>query len=124
MINANQIVPVTKTDLISLYGLILLQASGNSSLAKLAVSGGVAKLTTNSGIVIADLPVDQVDFDMTTSSVSAGTVYFVAGAGYKGVSKDGTLVTPGDGSATVEDDGTLYKAVLSSGTVTVTKAGF
>ena len=36
MINTNRIVPVTKVDLISLYGLILLQASGNSSLAKLA----------------------------------------------------------------------------------------
>ena len=36
MINNNRIVPVTKTDLISLYGLILKQNSSYGSLAKLA----------------------------------------------------------------------------------------
>ena len=36
MINSNRIVPVMATDLISLYSAILVQASGNSSLAKLA----------------------------------------------------------------------------------------
>lgn len=124
MINANEIVSVTKADLLSLYSTILLQASGNSGLAKLVVADGIAKLATNNGIVLADIPVDQVDFDVTTSSVSAGTVYFMAGNGYKGVSKDGTLVTAGDGSVAVVADGSLYKAVLSSGTVTVTRVGF
>ena len=32
MINTNRIVPIEKIDLISMYGLVLLQASANSGL--------------------------------------------------------------------------------------------
>lgn len=124
MINENRIVPVVKIDLISLYGLILKQDSNNSGLAKLAADtiDGDFQIKTNSAVLIADQPVKTIDFDSTTSSVSAGTVYFVAGYDYVGFTIDGVAVTPtGD---VVADGYTLYKAVLSSGAITITKAGF
>ena len=36
MINTNRIVPIVKLDLISMYGLILKQASANATLAKVS----------------------------------------------------------------------------------------
>lgn len=126
MINNDRIVPVQAIDLISLYAVILLQNGSNSSLAKLDAEE-IAKfeVTTNSAVLIASEPVKSLDFDATASSVSAGTVYFVPAYDYEGISIDGTIVTPADGSAEVDPDGkTLYKAVLATGEVTITKIGF
>lgn len=128
MINQNRIVPVEKTDLISLYGLILKQASGNSGLVKLASEdvAGNFQVKTNNAIVIADQPVKSVDIDATESSVSACTVYFVPAFDYEGFSIDGVAETPADGSVDVDagNGGQLYKAVLASGDITITLAGF
>ena len=61
-----------------------------------------------------------LNIDKTASSLTANTTYFVADYDFAGVSCDGTKVT-----ATVSADAsTLYKAVLDSGTVTVSKVGF
>lgn len=118
MINSNMIVPVQKTDLLTLYGTILNIA--NISAEKLSGVGGAYQVKTNSKVYIADAPVKSLDIDATASSVSANTTYFVADYDFEGVSKDGTKVT-----ATVDADAsTLYKAVLSSGTLTVSKVGF
>lgn len=127
MINTDRIVPVTKTDLISLYGLILKQASGNSSLEKLASKDveGNFQVTANSKVYIANQPVKSLDIDATTSSVSASTIYFLAAKDYVGFSIDGVAETPAAGSVAVDNDAsTLYKAVLSSGDITITKEGF
>ena len=126
MINSDRIVPVTKTDLISLYGLILKQNSSYGSLAKLASSdiAGNFQITTNSAVVIADQPVVSCDIDATASSVSACTLFFVADADYKGFSIDGVAVNPADGSADVIADGSLYSAALATGVITITKVGF
>lgn len=127
MINTNRIVPVTKVDLISLYGLILLQASGNSSLAKLASNDveGDFTIKTNNGVLIADQPVKSVDIDATTSSVSAATLFFVPAFDYEGFTVDGAAATIADNDVTVNPDGhTLYKAVFGSSTVTITQVGF
>ena len=122
MINTNRIIPVTAQDLISLYSTILLQASGNSSLAKLApVNMGEFVVEDNNAVVLATEPVKTVDIDATASSVSACTVFFVPAYDYVGFSIDGTAATP---TGDVEADGrTLYKAALSSGTITITKVG-
>ncbi len=126
MINNNRIVPVTKTDLLSLYSVILVQASGNSGLAKLVSNDveGNFQVDTNNAIVIADQPVVSCDIDATTSSVSACTVYFVAADNYAGFSIDGVAVEAAEGSVDVIADGSLYKAVLASGDITITKVGF
>lgn len=123
MINANRIVPVMATDLISLYGLILKQDSNNSSMVALAaVNPGEFSQTTNSAVVIANEPVATFDF---ASGVSAGTVYFVPAYDYAGFTLAGVAATVADNDVTVNPDGaTLYKAVLSSSTVTITQVGF
>ncbi len=123
MINADRIVPVTAIDLISLYGLVLKQDSNNSALAKLdAGEIGTFKVTTNSAVLLASEPAVEIDFDTTASSVTAGTVYFVPAYDYKGFTIDGAAVTPtGD---VVADGRTLYKAVLATGAITITKCGF
>lgn len=124
MINTDRIVPVTAIDLLSLYAVILKQdTTNNSSLAKLAASNpGIFTQSTNSAVAIAAEPVKTLNF---ASGVTAGTVYFVAAYDYVGFSINGTAETPAGGSDTVVADGrTLYKAVLSSGDITITKIGF
>lgn len=124
MINTDRIVPVQATDLISLYGLILLQDSNNSGLTALDASNiGEFQITSGSNVLIADEPAKVIDIDATASSVSACTVYFVPAYDYEGFTVDGAaVVTAG---ATVNADGrTLYKATLSSGTITIAKVGF
>lgn len=124
MINTDRIVPVQATDLISLYGLILLQDSNNSGLTALDASDiGEFQITSGSAPLIADEPAKVIDIDATASSVSACTVYFVPAYDYKGFTVDGAaVVTAG---ATVNADGrTLYKATLSSSTITIAKVGF
>lgn len=126
MINSDRIVPVTKTDLISLYSTILLQASGNSGLAKLASNdiAGNFQIKTNNGVLIADQPVVSCDIDATGSSVSACTLYFMADPAFTGFTIDGVAKAAAAGSVDVVDDGSLYKAVLASGDITITKVGF
>ena len=124
MINKDRIVPVVATDLISLYGLILKQNGDNSSLAALASVGiGEFSIETNSALVLASEPVKKCDIDATASSVSAATLYFVPAYDYEGFSIDGSAVTTA-GADVVPDGNTLYKAVLATGTITITKVGF
>ena len=124
MINANRIVPVQVIDLLSLYGLILKQDTTNNSglVALQATAPEVFTQSTNSAVVIAAEPVKTFNF---ASGVTAGTVYFVAAFDYVGFSINGVAEEPADGSDAVANDGrTLYKAVLSSGDITITKVGF
>ena len=115
MINTNRIVPVDRTDLISLYGLILKQDSNNSSMDKIEAADG--NFSAGTGIYLANQPVKSLDF-----TGSSGTVYFVADYDYVGITKSAAAVTV---TGNIDADAcTLYKAVLSSGSVTVTKAGF
>lgn len=123
MINTNRIVPVTKIDLITLYGLILLQNSSNSALTTLAatdVEGDYA--VSASGVYLADQPLQSATFG---SSVTSGTVYFVPAFDYAGFSKTGATLTVTNPTGGVVADGhTLYKAVLSTNALTITQVGF
>ena len=125
MINNDRIVPVTATDLITLYGLILKQdITNNSSLAKLDAidTNGDFQIKSGSAPLIASEPVASCDIDATASSVSAATLYFVPAYNFKGFTIDGTAVDP---TGSVDPDGrTLDKAVLSTGVITITKTGF
>ena len=125
MINSDRIVPVTATDLTTLYGLILKQdTTNNSTLAALNPHDveGDFKVTSGSAPLLASQPAKSIDIDATASSVSAATIYFVPAYDYKGFTIDGVAITP---TGTVVADGsTLYKAVLATGAVTITKAGF
>lgn len=120
MINQNRIVPVTATDLLTLYGLILKVGSINVTALAAADTAGDFTVSTNSATLLASEPVKSLNF---ASGVTASTVYFVAAYDYSGFSINGTAATTT--GATVEADGrTLYSATLSSGTITIAKVGF
>lgn len=123
MINNDRIVPVQATDLISLYAVILLQNSSNSGLTKLAAESvdGKFSITDGTNPLLAAEPVKSCDIDATESSVSAATLYFVPAYDFAGFTIDGTAASvTGD----VDPDGrTLYKAVLATGAITITKIG-
>ena len=118
MINNDRIVPVTQTDLLSLYGLILKQDSANAAMTVLQAGTVDGDFTVDStGIKIANQPVKSVNF-----TAESGTLYFVAGYDYEGFKVNGVAVTV---AAEISADAkTLYKAVLASGAVTVTQVGF
>lgn len=125
MINTNRIVPVSATDLISLYGLILLQDSNNSGLTALAANNaeGDFQITSGSAALLASEPVKTCDIDATASSVSSATLFFVPAYDYAGFSIDGVAVQTA-GAQVSADGRTLYKATLSTGTITLAKVGF
>lgn len=121
MINQNRIVPVTVTDLLTLYGTIM-KLAGTTVTAVQATDPGVFELTSGSGNLLAAEPVETLDFG---SSVTAAVVYFVPAYNYSGFSIAGTAVTPAAGSAEVNPDGrTLYSATLANGAVTIAQVSF
>lgn len=118
MINTDRIVPVTVTDLLTLYGNILTIA-GETVDALQATDPGVFEVEDATNDLIAAEPVATLDF---ATGVSTATVYFIAAYNYSGFTIDGAAATvTGD----VNPDGrTLYKAELATGAVTVTQVGF
>lgn len=120
MINTDRIVPIQRVDLISMYGLILLQDSNNSGLAALQASTIDGQFSCGTGVKLAAQPVKSCDF-----TGASGTLYFVADYDYAGFTVSGSAATIADNDVEVIPDAkTLFKAVLSSGTVTITKIGF
>lgn len=122
MINEDRIVPVTKTDLLSLYGVILKAA--NVDVAKLDATGtGTFEISQalTTDYVLADEPVKSLDI---ASAVTSASVYFVAAYDFEGFTVGGTSATIASGSADVETDAnTLYLAVLADGEITISKVG-
>lgn len=121
MINPDRIVPITAVDLISMYGLILMQASANSAMTALQADTVDGQFTVSStGIKLAAQPVKSVNI-----TANSATLFFVADYAYEGFMVNGAAATIAANDVVVNPDGrTLYKAVLASGTVTITKVGF
>lgn len=120
MINSNRIVPVTKTDLITLYGNMLVLAGTTIAKVDANDASGVFEITSGSGNLIASEPVNACDFG---EDVTAAVLYFVPGYDYAGFSVAGAAVTTS--GAEVDPDGvTLYTATLATGAVTIAKVGF
>lgn len=121
MINNKRIVPVQATDLISLYAVILKQdTTNNSTLAKVdaANAEGDFAITAASTPLLCSEPAKSIDL---AEAVTAATIYFVPTYDFVGFSLAGVEKEP---IGTIDADGnTLYKAVLSSGDITVTKVG-
>jgi len=118
MINDKRIVPVTKVDLLTLYGNIM-KLAGTTVAAVQASQPGVFVVSSGSGNVIAAEPIKSFDF---ASGVSSMTVYFVPAFDFEGFKVAGTAV---EATGSVDADGaTLYTATLSSGAVTIAKVGF
>jgi hypothetical protein len=119
MINANRIVPVMATDLITLYGTIM-KLAGTSVTAVEAENPGVFALTSGSGNLLAAEPVKTLDFG---SGVTSAVLYFVPAYDFAGFTVAGAAVTP-SGASVAADGCTLYTATLSSGAITIAKKGF
>lgn len=119
MINANRIVPVMATDLITLYGTIM-KLAGTSVTAVQADDPGVFALTSGSGNLLAAEPVKTLDFG---SGVTSAVLYFVPAYDFAGFTVAGAAVTP-SGAAVDADGRTLYTATLASGAITIAKKGF
>ena len=118
MINTERIVPVTATDLLTLYGTILKAAS--VSPTKLSTTApGEFTIASASGTYIANEPVKSLEITAGTSA----TIYFVAAYDYKGFTIAGSAVTTS--GADVDPDGsTLYTATLSGGNaIAIAKIG-
>lgn len=122
MINEDRIVSVTKTDLITLYGMILMAA--NVNVAKLdATAAGTFKISSalTTDYVLADEPVKSLDI---ASTVTSASIYFVPAYDFEGFTVGGASATIASASVDVEKDGnTLYLAVLADGEITISKVG-
>ena len=122
MINNDRIVPVTKTDLLTLYGNIFTIAGTSIAAVDAANPNGDFEITEGSGNMLASEPLKTCDFG---EDVSAAVVYFIPTYDYVGFSIQGAAVTPAAGSVDVDPDGaTLYSATLATGAVTIAKVGF
>lgn len=112
MINKDRIVPIQAVDRLTAIGEIM--ALANISYAVVAadnVEGDFTVAATGSKLLAQ--PAKSINF-----TAASGTVYFIPGFAFEGFAVSGTAVTP---TGTVNADCTsLYKAVLSSGAVTVT----
>lgn len=123
MINTNRIVPVQKTDLLSLIGTVLgLIGTSYAVLAATTIEGAFSVTGSGSaGNFLANQPVQTLDFP---SGVTGATVYFVPAYDFTAITVAGAAATIDDAGLDLDDvqpDGvTLYKAVLSSGEVTIT----
>lgn len=120
MINPDRVVPITRTDLISLYALIVgsndtltvvdaVDADGNFEVSEVP----------DEGSLFASEPVSTLDLPSGEYSVG---VYFVPAYDYAGFTKDGEAVnTTGD----VEANGvSLYLASYADGAVEITRLGY
>jgi len=115
MINNDRIVPVQKSDLISLFGTILgLIGTSYNVLAASDVEGTFAVTGSGAaGNLLANQPVKALDFG---ENVTTATVYFVAAYDFEGFTNNGAAATIASGSVDVKPDGvTLYKAARASG---------
>lgn len=116
MINTSRIVPISVTDLLTNFAatVALVQDLNGTGLTALNASAIGEFTVAEAGTYLASEPVKSVSFG---AGVSTGTVYFVAAydyEGFKGATNSGDVA---------KDGKTLYKGVLSSGTVTITKIG-
>lgn len=122
MVNNDRIVPIQKIDLLSMYGTVLKIASVSATvLAATDINGDFSVTGTGAaGTFLANQPVKTLDF---ASGVTSGTVYFVAGYDFEGITVAGSEATIADAGLDLDDikpDAvTLYTATLGSGEVTI-----
>ena len=120
MINKDRVVPVTATDLVTLYALILSAAGTTVSAVEAKNPEGEFEIEENpANALIAAEPVKNFDFAGTTD---AAVVYFVPTYDYEGFKIAGAAVETA-GEEVVADHANLYTATLATGTVTIAKVG-
>ena len=119
MINQDRIVPVVRTDLLTLLGT-MIKLAGTSIAAAESSAVGEFTVASASGNYIANEPLRKFNFASGTSAV----VYFIADYEYDGFYVAGTKVVT-SGTAVNPDGKTLYTATLSGGNaVAIAQVGF
>lgn len=121
MINYDRIVPITKTDYLTMIGTILnLSVEGGCVVLAADTVEGAFTVPSAANILLANQPVKTLNFG---EGVEAASVVFVAAHDFEGISVDGVAATIDDAGLGLDDiktDGvTLYMAALSSGEVTI-----
>ena len=117
MINRDRVVATTAIDLITLYTRIFAIAGVTVSAIDAANPNGEFVVSEDpANAVIASEPVKSLDF---AAGATAAVVYFAPTYDYEGFKVAGSAATMA-GATVVTDGISLYKAVLSSGTVTIT----
>lgn len=121
MVNNDRIVPIQKIDFLSMIGTVLAIANVSTTVIAGDVEGNFT--VTGSGAAgnkLANQPVKSLNYG---SGVTSATVYFVPAYDFAEILVNGSAATISDGGvalADVKKDGiTLYKAVLGSGSVTI-----
>lgn len=120
MINKDRIVPVMKSDLLTIFGTMLGIAGTSYSVIASKDVEGTFEVTGSgdAGNKLANQPLKSCDLK---SGVTAAVVYFVAAYDFEGFKVAGSAPTYGSGSKDVIPDGaTLHKATLGSGELTIT----
>lgn len=120
MINENRIVPVTATDLLTLYGVMFAIAGTSIVTIESENPLGDFEIASGSGNVLANEPVRSCEL---ASAVEAIVVYFIPTYDYVGFTINGEAATV-SGDEVVRDGKTLYSATLASGEITIAKVGF
>ena len=123
MINKDRIVPIQKTDYLSLIGTLMTIASVSYAILNALDVQGTFEVTGSgsAGTKLCSQPVKTLDLK---SGVTGATVYFVAAYDFAGIKVAGSAPTFNssylDNDDVLKDGVTLYKAVLDTGTVTLT----
>ena len=124
MVNYDRIVPIQKIDFLSMIATVMtLDGTSFALLAAKDVDGNFDLTGTGAaGTVLCNQPVKTFDFK---SGVTSGTAYFVPSFDFEGIKVAGSAPTFNgtylDNDDVNKDGITLYKAALSSGTVTLTE---
>lgn len=120
MVNFDRIVPITKTDYLTMIGTILnLTSTEFDILAADTVEG--AFTVSTSGVSLCNQPVQSLNFNIPAGFT--GSALFVAAHNFAGITVAGEAATIDDAGLGLEDirkDGvTLYSATLGDGEVTI-----
>lgn len=118
MINPNEIVPVTKIDLLSLYYLILSGNSDNEGMGAIYGENGIGgkfSVSLANSICFCAAPAETIDF---ASGATGAKVYFVPDYNYSGITVDGVQVET-TGAVVNPNGADLYLAEIGSGTMTI-----
>lgn len=122
MVNKDRVIPVQKTDFLSLIATVMaLNGTSFTVLKSPDVDGNFVSAVTGSvGNVLCNQPVKTLAL---SGSATSATVYFVCDYAFEGIkvgSSAATIASAGLSYADLLKDGiTLYKAVLATGEITL-----
>lgn len=130
MVNNDRIVPITKTDYLSLLATSFNMLGAMSQMSMTAIPSADAEgnfavtadmLSGQMPLAMANQPVKTMDI---ASDVTAGAIYFVADYNFDTITIGGEAITLAEGSVALDeikkDAVTLYALIIGQDTVGIT----